>query len=137
MDRDQMRERCPGAELIGKASLKGFRLIFDKLSPCWNFGVADIIEDSESRVWGLLYRVTEKDLDELDIYEGYPDFYRRFKVMVEDESVQKHEAETYKVVKREQRTPPSRGYLKILKKVAKRYKFPEHYRSFLKSIKTK
>ena len=123
-------------ELIGKARLPDYRLAFDKKSPGWNCGVADIVKKEGSEVWGLIYEVTEECLKKLDFYEGHPGFYRRFNVTVEDEGAEKVEALSYEVVDKEPFIPPSVRYLDIIKDAAREHDFPVSYRTFLESIET-
>jgi gamma-glutamylcyclotransferase (GGCT)/AIG2-like uncharacterized protein YtfP len=67
----QMGERCPGAELVGAARLVGYRLAFTRFSENWRCGVADAVPDPAAEIWGVLYRVSEDDLAQLDKREGY------------------------------------------------------------------
>lgn len=50
---NQMARRCPGAEVIGPATLNGYRLAFRAQS-----GVATIIPAPTKQVKGLLWRLT-------------------------------------------------------------------------------
>ncbi len=75
MNADQMKYRCPGAEITGPATLPGYRLTERRH--------ADIDKSPGDQVNGLLWRVTAADLRKLDIYEGYPRYYERYFVDVE------------------------------------------------------
>ena len=74
----QMKIRCPGAVGISPAVLEGWKLI--------ERTYADIEECPGECVNGALYEISEKDLAELDLYEGYPDYYLRKELMVTDNS---------------------------------------------------
>ena len=69
------------------AVLSGFRLLFnkmalrEKLPP--DIGFANINEDTESTVEGILYDILDEHLERLDESERYPDHYRRIEVTVE------------------------------------------------------
>jgi gamma-glutamylcyclotransferase (GGCT)/AIG2-like uncharacterized protein YtfP len=134
MDLAQMQRRCPDSRLIGPAFLNGWRLTFDKNSPLWGGGIADIVKDENSQVWGLLYEVSEDDLKALDTYEGAPDFYRRVKVTVIDSEAASHKALAYEVVNKENFTPPSAEYLNIIKSAAEKFNFPDSYKEELDKI---
>ena len=67
MNPDRIRERIPQARLVGKATIKGWRLR-ERL-------YADIERARGGRVEGVLYLVTESELHRLDAYEGYPSVY--------------------------------------------------------------
>ena len=72
----QMKQRCPDSVGISPAVLAGWKLI--------ERTYADIEECPGNFVNGALYEISEKDLAELDLYEGYPEYYTRQEVMVSD-----------------------------------------------------
>lgn len=74
---EQIRRRIPEARAVGRATLKGWRLV-ERL-------YADIERSRGSRVEGVLYLVTKTELHRLDLYEGYPNIYNCFKVIVHAE----------------------------------------------------
>ena len=57
---------------MGVACLRGYQLAFTRYSSTWGGGVADIIPAVGSEVWGLVYGLTDENLEALDVYEGYP-----------------------------------------------------------------
>jgi len=66
----QMKQRCPNAEAVGVAKLRGHRLIFR--------GVADVVPHRNGgAVMGVLWKITPRCLKALDLYEGYPRLYGR------------------------------------------------------------
>jgi len=65
-----MKERCPNAEFVCTHFLYGRRLVFRE-------GLADTVEDLESFVPGVLWKVTPQCVKALDRFEGYPDLYNR------------------------------------------------------------
>jgi cation transport regulator ChaC len=71
MSRAQMQARCPDHELIGTAVLKDHALCFPRTSPIRNCGVAGLVEKAGAEVWGVVYRLHDEDLAELDRREGY------------------------------------------------------------------
>jgi cation transport regulator ChaC len=71
MWREQMRQRCPDHELIGSAVLKDHALCFPRTSPVRNCGVAGLVEREGAEVWGVVYRLNDRDLATLDRREGY------------------------------------------------------------------
>jgi gamma-glutamylcyclotransferase (GGCT)/AIG2-like uncharacterized protein YtfP len=72
---DSMAQRCPEAECLGPAELVDYQLEF--AHHC------NVKFDLGSRVPGLLWAITERDLDSLDITEGYPYYYTRLGAVVE------------------------------------------------------
>lgn len=79
MSRRQMRERCPDHECLGRAVLKNHALCFPRSSPIRKCGVAGLVERPGAEVWGVVYRLHDKDLAALDRREGY-DHARPFHV---------------------------------------------------------
>jgi cation transport regulator ChaC len=71
MWRQQMRERCPDHECLGVAVLKDYALCFPRSSPIRLCGVAGLVAQSGAEVWGVVYRLSDRDLAVLDKREGY------------------------------------------------------------------
>ena len=67
MNPDRIRERIPNARVVGRATIRGWRLV-ERL-------YADIERAKGGRVEGVLYLVTETEMHRLDSYEGYPSVY--------------------------------------------------------------
>ena len=70
-----MRSRCPNATLLGKATLLNFELRFR--------GHADIQFSPGIDMDVVLWDITEECLQQLDILEGYPDYYITITTLVE------------------------------------------------------
>ena len=68
----QMKDRCPDARIVGTADLPGWRLMF-KGSKSGNY--LTIEQDESSTVPVAVWAVSERDEQNLDLYEGYPTFY--------------------------------------------------------------
>ncbi len=79
----RMRVRCPGAVPLERAWLIDHRLAFR--SRGGGSGVATIVPTEGRRVPGGVWRITERDLEALDQYEGHPRLYRREIMTVEAE----------------------------------------------------
>lgn len=73
---EQMTARCPSASQVGVAFLPKHTLAFVGYSHSWGGGVATVTPTS-GRVAGILYEVSQDDLDILDLYEGAPHVYTR------------------------------------------------------------
>ena len=69
LDLEGMASRCPDSEPVGRAILDGWTLTFR--------GVADIERRAGLQTHGALWRISDRDLERLDAYEGYPSLYRR------------------------------------------------------------
>ena len=73
-----------------RAVLRGFRLLFNKratrASLPEDIGFANINEDADGVVEGILYEIVDDDLERLDSSERYPDHYDRIEVTVETDA---------------------------------------------------
>jgi gamma-glutamylcyclotransferase (GGCT)/AIG2-like uncharacterized protein YtfP len=86
MNTPRMQARCPTAQPLSPAVLRGFRLV-ERL-------YADIEPAEGAEVHGVLWRLDEADLAALDRYEGFPRLYQRFVVAVEARTVLPSRLET-------------------------------------------
>lgn len=77
---EQMKFRCPGAIPIGKATIKGYRLLF-KGSKTGSYLTIEKGEGFDVPVG--VWEVNEKHERMLDRYEGYPRFYYKAECKVE------------------------------------------------------
>lgn len=71
MDSTQMSARCRFSVFFNIARLPNYRLCFPRKSIKRNCGVASVEPHQGSEVWGVVYRITETDLRDLDKNEGY------------------------------------------------------------------
>lgn len=73
MSLEQMTKRCPDSLLIGKGYITNYKLCFPQIAITKGLlGVAGIREGSETdKVYGLIYELTDKDLELLHTFEGY------------------------------------------------------------------
>lgn len=71
----QMEYRCPNSSVIGTGMIHGYRLVFKYH--------ADIIQDVQSSVPVLVWDTPEDDVEMLDLYEGYPNYYMTIPVDVD------------------------------------------------------
>jgi len=73
-NQDEMAYRCPGAHSLGHARL---------IDHAFRFAThADVVPCRGSFVDGVLWSITDQDLDHLDQLEGYPTYYGRDRVRV-------------------------------------------------------
>lgn len=73
---ERMRGRCPDAEVIGRAQIPGYRLLFKKSQSGF---YATIEQDANCAVPVLVYMISDYDEALLDRCEGYPrHYYKRY-----------------------------------------------------------
>lgn len=118
LNKEQMKRRCPDSKPLTRATLKGYRLVFNRY--------LDIIESPDSEVVGALYEISEEDLRNLDRYEGFPKYYDRIDVDVEDERGNRYIAFAYEMV-RKGKEEPSHEYVEIVKKGYEDWGIPKGY----------
>jgi gamma-glutamylcyclotransferase (GGCT)/AIG2-like uncharacterized protein YtfP len=63
LDRDGMRQRCPGARAIGPAVLEGYRFMIG------SGGWGSVMPAAGAKVHGVLWRLTIRDRAALDAFE--------------------------------------------------------------------
>jgi hypothetical protein len=117
------------------AKLSGFALTFDKLSKIDGSGKANVQPSKNDMVWGVLYEVSEADLELLDRGEGGG--YRRQRVTVNtsDAAVS---AWIYTAVKpkRSGAIKPHAWYLRFLVEGAREHGLPAHYIRALETLES-
>ena len=141
LDLRQMKMRCPLSKLVTKGSLSGHGLAFNKYSGGWDGGVADVIRDKDSEVWGLVFEISDSDLERLDRYEGCykdkPSLYERWKAVIDIPDGQVSDVWVYTVVKKQEFVQPTLEYLQIIKNAAVRWNFPKAYQQTLGLVSTR
>lgn len=146
MQFDQMRERCPSARFVCTARLKDHRLAFTRLSKNRHCGVADVLQSTESEVWGAVFQIDETEIGALDKSEGYrpgrlrtDNAYERSELHVERAGdVEKPLAVwTYTVVTKLDPNPkPSQDYKQLILDGARMWRLPALYIQQLEAIET-
>ena len=98
----QMASRCPNSKPVCAATLEDYKLVF-----C---GCADCQPKKGEYTPVLVWEINEKDWPQLDMYEGYPNYYTKKKVEVNGHG----EATIYVMTKENavNKRPPSPGYYK-------------------------
>lgn len=103
---DGMKLRCPYARTIGAAVLRDYKFRFSYH--------ADIVPFSGDLVHGVLWRITDQCLYNLDILEGYPRYYDRIVVPVEHDGTV-YSAWVYRMQDGQKTSLPPSGYLSMVK----------------------
>ncbi len=115
LNKDLMKKRVGGWRDCKRGVLEGYKLSFDVFSKSWGGGVADIREESGSKVYGAVYLLDEEQLKVLDRYEGVPSIYLRRKVIVKTDDGEV-KAVTYVAANPKQYVRPSAEYLAMMQK---------------------
>ena len=102
----QMKRRCKDSVFLKKITLKNYRLTFRS-----SYRAADIEPNKNSLVPGGLFEISKSDEKKLDIYEDYPNLYKKFYFSYYGKRVM-----TYTMVKKTPFKFPTERYLNIVKK---------------------
>lgn len=117
--------------------VRGYRLRFNlEGRPKGKAAPANLFSDPQAEVWGVLYRITRRDLVQLDATEGVPGKrYRQLWLDAEDSEGQPVQAVTYLAEGKEVDGNPSLRYITLLREGARKHALPEHYLRFLEGVK--
>ena len=102
----QMKRRCKDSIFIKKINLKDFKLTFRS-----KYRAADIEPKKNSLVPGGLFEISKSDEKKLDIYEDYPNLYKKYYFFYYGKKVM-----TYTMVKKTLFRYPTERYLNIVKR---------------------
>jgi gamma-glutamylcyclotransferase (GGCT)/AIG2-like uncharacterized protein YtfP len=102
----QMKRRCKDSVFIKKIYLKNFRLTFRS-----KYRAADVEPKKNSLVPGGLFEISKSDEKKLDVYEDFPNLYKKYYFYYYGKKVM-----TYTMVKKSLFTFPTKKYLNIVKK---------------------
>ena len=118
------------------ARVRGYRLRFNLDGrPRSRAAPANLAEDPRAEVWGVLYRITRRDLVRLDATEGVPWWrYRPLWLESEDVSGDTLRAVTYIAQGDKDDRRPSLRYLTLLREGARAHGLPDHYIRFLEQV---
>lgn len=119
MDEEQMRYRCPEAKVVGTGTVEGYGLLFKGGT---DHAYATIEPEKDSHIPVLVWKISERDEQRLDRYEGYPKFYYKKDILVEVNGEPK-EAMVYIMDERNPRNRPSSEYYHILKNAYQNFGF--------------
>lgn len=140
MDPEQMKARCPDAEVVGIGVMPDHALCFPRRSVKRNCGVSSVAPLAGRETWGVVYRLTSKDLTALDGSEGFRNdraaelnSYNRVAVIVSLNDVPT-DMMTYVAIGQENVPPPNAAYLKHIREGARHHGLPAAYLEFLDGI---
>ena len=116
--------------------IKGYRLRFNlEGRPSRKAAPANLHPDPDAEVWGVLYRITRRDLIRLDSTEGVPGRgYRHVVIEAEDRNGRVLPAVTYMAQGKEVDGKPSLRYITLLREGARTHELPEAYIRFLDGV---
>lgn len=137
MHHSAFRERRgmrPTEARVGR--VRGYRLRFNlEGRPKGRAAPANICPDADGELWGVLYRITRRELLYLDFTEGVPGRnYRHVWLPVEDHDGNTVTAVTYMARGRAADGTPSFRYISLLREGARAHGLPEDWVRYLESV---
>ena len=102
----QMKRRCKDSIFLKKINLKDFKLTFRS-----KYRAADIEAKKNSIVPGALFEISKSDERKLDVYEDFPNLYKKHYFYYYGKKVM-----TYTMVKKSPFKFPTERYLNVVKK---------------------
>ena len=132
------RERRKMAPLEWRpCRVSGYRLRFNlEGRPKGRAAPANLSEDAGAEVWGVLYKLTRRDLVRLCASEGIPGWrYRPIWLAAEDIGGAHVDAVTFIADGKETDGNPSLRYITLLRDGARAHHLPEHWIAHLDGIK--
>ena len=139
----RMTRRCPSARFRYRAALRDHVLAFPR--GCHGgHGVAGVVPQPGEVVWGVVYKITDDELDGLDMAEGYfgegdaENCYtrERTEVLRDNDPEQTERAHVYFAVPEDEPPLPSMQYLGYIVEGAIQWGLPEDYIAKLEAIET-
>ena len=119
---EQMAQRCPDARIVGQAVLEDWELAFH--------GCATILPNKGKNTPVLVWEISAGDEKNLDIYEGFPHYYRKENMTVEvvskDAEPMTVTAMVYIMEHDYGQKMPSLYYYRVLHDGYKAFHFPMH-----------
>ena len=102
----QMKRRCKDSVFLKKINLTNFKLTFRS-----KYRAADIEPKKNSIVSGALFEISKSDEKKLDVYEDYPDLYKKYYFTYYSKKVM-----TYTMTKKTLFAYPTERYLNVVKR---------------------
>ncbi len=138
MDWTQMRDRCHSAEFVCIAVLKNHRLAFTRKSENRGCGVSDVLPAEGRNVWGVVYKILDDEMPNLDSKEGVNShsYVRRSGTVFQDgEETKPLVVEIYFAIPQDNPPLPNLEYKDLIVNGARYWHLPTEYITELKQIR--
>lgn len=115
MSEEYMKEYAPSLEYVMNAQLPNYEIQFTKYSTNMKGGISSIIEKPGGMVYAVLYWISKKEMEALDILEDVPlGIYKRETFQVLGDDGKWYAADLYRVANPKGPYTPSKQYLDII-----------------------
>ena len=141
----QSPKRCPSAVPIGICKIKKHSLKFHKVSHANQNGIPDVSgkgdmipsESETDEVYGVLFKILEREEKKLDKAEGYPDYgYDKKKIDVITTKGEKYRSVMYFATDKDPKKKPYHWYKEQVVQGAKEHGLPEDYIKKIKAVES-
>lgn len=123
-----LRQYCPTAVFQMKAELSNYRIVFPFYSLKRQGGISSIIHAPGELVYGVLYEVNQKEVEDLDIAENATQGnYVREEYLVLGEDRRWHSAELYRCAKPAGPYSAARSYVEQMAEGAEEHQLNPEY----------
>jgi gamma-glutamylcyclotransferase (GGCT)/AIG2-like uncharacterized protein YtfP len=106
----EMTYRCPGAVCVGSGRIANYQLVFRTH--------ADIERSEDGVIYGVVWKITDRCEQSLDVLEGYPYYYDKKEFVVELDrphgDITHIIAMAYQMTDQSYYAPPNKRYLDCL-----------------------
>lgn len=133
MSREQMADRAPSALPVSIGVLRDYALVFNRKGSYRPGGVASVEKAPGDRVYGMIYSITERDLERLDRTED-PDAYRRIQLDVSGLDGTKYSCHLHVAIPQGP-VDPDPEYLELVVKAAAEIGLPDEYIERLRAFR--
>lgn len=115
MSEAYMKQYTPSLKYVMNAQLPNFEIQFRKYSENMGGGISSIIDKPGGMVYGVLYWIPKKEIEELDILEDVPlGIYKRETFQVLGEDGEWYAADLYRVTEPKGPYEPAKQYLDLM-----------------------
>jgi gamma-glutamylcyclotransferase (GGCT)/AIG2-like uncharacterized protein YtfP len=115
MSEAYMKQYTPGLKYVMNARLPNFEIQFRKYSEDMGGGISSIIDKPGGMIYGVLYWIPKKEIEELDILEDVPlGIYKRETFQVLGEDGNWYAADLYRVTEPKGPYEPASKYLDLM-----------------------
>lgn len=115
MSESYMKQYTPGLKYVRNAQLPNFEIQFRKYSENMQGGISSIIEKPGGMIYGVLYWIPRKEIEELDILEDVPlGIYKRETFQVLGDDGEWYAADLYRVTEPKGPFEPAKQYLDLM-----------------------
>jgi gamma-glutamylcyclotransferase (GGCT)/AIG2-like uncharacterized protein YtfP len=138
MSESYMRQYTPSLKYVMNAQLPNFEIQFRKYSNNMGGGISSIIEKPGGMIYGVMYYIPKKEMDELDILEDVPlGIYKRETFQVLGEDGKWYGADLYRVSEPKGPYEPAKKYLDLMISGATEHNINEDWLKKLKQMRAK